>query len=335
MMSKPKVLFIGGTGVISTSCVYEAVRQGLDITVLNRGNPSVRQLPAGVSVVTGDVSNPEQVRAAIGDTDFDVVVNWVNFTPEQVQRDLELFSGRVGQYVFISSASAYQTPPTRMPVIESTPLKNPYWQYSRNKIACEELLITAYREDDFPATIVRPSHTYDQTKVPFNGGWTTVERMRAGKPVVVHGDGTSLWTLTHSRDFAVAFTGMLGRAEAIGEAYHITSDEAPSWNQIYHWVAEAAGVDEPQLVHVPSDVIMANDPDWGAALIGDKANTMIFDNSKIKSLVPAFGQSMIPYRQGISEVIAWFDAHPDHKIIDEKMNSLMDRLIEAYAPRAV
>ena len=334
-MPKPKVLFIGGTGVISTSCVRQAVSQGLDITVLNRGNTSLRQLPPEVPVVAGDVADPAQLRAALGDSEFDVVVNWVNFTPDQVQRDLELFAGRTGQYVFISSASAYQTPPLRMPVLESTPLKNPFWEYSRNKIACEELLINAYREDDFPVTIVRPSHTYDQTKVPFNGGWTTVERMRAGKPVVVHGDGTSLWTITHSRDFAVGFTGLLGRAEAIGEAYHITGDEAPSWNQIYQEAASAAGVDAPQLVHVPSDAIMANDPGWGAALLGDKAHTMIFDNAKIKSLVPTFGQSPIPFRQGIAEVIEWFDAHPDQKVVDAEFDALSDRLVEAYAPRTV
>lgn len=334
-MSDLKVLFIGGSGVISTSCVHDAVGQGVDVTVLNRGSTSVRQLPAEVTRLTGDVSDPDAVRSVLGDTEYDVVVDWVAFTPEQVQRDIDLFAGRTGQYVFISSASAYQTPPSSMPVTESTPLKNPYWQYSRNKIACEDLLLRAYREDDFPATIVRPSHTYDETKVPFNGGWTVVERMRAGKPVVVHGDGTSLWTITQSRDFAVGFTGLLGRTEAIGEAYHITGDEAPSWNQIYRDVADAAGVDELNLVHVPSDAIAAADPDWGAALLGDKAHTMIFDNTKIKTLVPRFGQSPTPYRQGAREAVAWFDANPDHKIIDDKMDALMDQLIEAYKPRSL
>jgi nucleoside-diphosphate-sugar epimerase len=334
-MTDLKVLFIGGSGVISTSCVHDAIRQGVDITVLNRGTSSLRQLPSGVTRLTADVSDPDAVRSAIGTTDYDVVVNWVNFTPDQVQRDIDLFAGRTGQYVFISSASAYQTPPAQMPVTESTPLKNPYWRYSRNKIACEDLLLAAYRNDDFPITIVRPSHTYDETKVPFNGGWTVVERMRQHKPVVVHGDGTSLWTITHSRDFAVGFTGLLGRTEAIGEAYHITGDEAPSWNQIYRDVADAAGVEDLHLVHVPSDAIAANDPDWGAAVLGDKAHTMIFDNTKIKTLVPAFGRSTTPFRHGAREVIDWFDAHPDHKIAEQKMDALTDRLIEAYAPRAV
>lgn len=334
-MTRPKVLFIGGTGIISAACVERAVQVGLDVTVLNRGASSLRELPDRISRLTADVTDPQSVRDAIGDTRYDAVINWVNFTPDQVQRDLDLFAGRTGQYVFISSASAYQTPPTRMPVTESTPLKNPYWAYSRNKIGCEELLVEAYRRDDVPITIVRPSHTYDRTKTPFNGGWTMVERMRSGKPVVIHGDGTSLWTITHSRDFAVGFVGLLGRTEAIGEAFHITGDEAPSWNQITADVAAAAGVDEVQIVHVPSDVIAANDPDWGAGLVGDKAHTMIFDNSKIKSLVPEFGRSVTPYRQGAREVISWFDAHPDHKIVDEKMDALADRLAEAYAPRVL
>lgn len=334
-MSTLKVLFIGGSGVISTSAVHEAVRQGMDVTVLNRGESRLRPLPDEVRRLTADSNDPEQVRAALGDAEFDAVVNWVNFVPGQVQRDIDLFTGRTGQYLFISSASAYQTPPTHMPVIESNPLKNPYWQYSRDKIACEELLVNAWREDDFPMTIVRPSHTYDHTLLPFDGGWTVVERMRAGKPVVVPGDGTSLWTITHSRDFAVGFTGLLGKEAALGEPFHITGDEAPTWNRIYRDIASAAGVDDPHLVHVPSDAIAASDPDWGAALLGDKANTMIFDNSKIKALVPEFGRNATPFKIGAREIVAWHDADPERKTVDAERDALMDRLAEAYAPRKV
>lgn len=328
------VLFIGGTGRISTSCVREAVRQGLDVTVLNRGRTSERTLPPGVEVVTGDIGDPESVRAALGDASYDAVVNWVNFTPDQVKRDIDLFTGRTGQYLFISSASAYQTPPTHLPVTESTPLKNPHWQYSRDKIACEELLVQAYRESDFPATIIRPSHTYDETMLPFDGGWTVVDRMRAGKPVIVHGDGTSLWTITHARDFAVGFTGLLGKEAAVGEAFHITGDEAPTWNQIFAHVADAAGVAEPNLVHVPSEAIAAAAPQWGAGLLGDKAHSMVFDNGKVKRLVPEFGRRTTPYKLGAREVVAWYDAHPEHQVVDPEVDAVMDRLAEHFAPRA-
>ncbi|MEU6859239.1 SDR family oxidoreductase [Glycomyces sp. NPDC046736] len=324
------VLFIGGTGRISTSCVREAVSRGLDVTVLNRGRTSERTLPPETALVTADVNDPESVRKALGDRTFDAVVNWVNFTPEQVQRDIDLFKGRCGQYLFISSASAYQTPPTHLPVTESTPLKNPYWQYSRDKIACEELLVKAYREDDFPITIIRPSHTYDETMLPFDGGWTVVDRMRQGKPVIVHGDGTSLWTITNSRDFAVGFTGLLGKEAAIGEAFHITGDEAPTWNQIFRYIADAAGVADPDLVHVPSDAIAAADPNWGAGLLGDKAHSMVFDNAKVKSLVPEFGLDTTPYKTGAREVISWYDAHPEAQVVDPETDALMDRLAERY-----
>ncbi|MCD0446841.1 SDR family oxidoreductase [Glycomyces sp. A-F 0318] len=327
------VLFIGGTGRISTSCVREAVRQGMDVTVLNRGRTGERALPPGVDTVTADVNDPQAVRDALGNATYDAVVNWVNFTPAQVKRDIDLFAGRTGQYLFISSASAYQTPPARLPVTESTPLKNPFWQYSRDKIACEELLVAAYRDADFPATIIRPSHTYDETMLPFDGGWTVVDRMRKGKPVIVHGDGTSLWTITHSRDFAVGFTGLLGKEAAIGEAFHITGDEAPTWNQIFRHVADAAGVDDPELVHVPSDAIAAADANWGAGLLGDKAHSMVFDNAKVKALVPEFGRSTTPYKLGAREVLAWYDAHPEHQVADAETDALMDRLAERYAPR--
>ncbi|MDA1359636.1 SDR family oxidoreductase [Glycomyces luteolus] len=328
------VLFIGGTGRISTSCVREAVRQGMEVTVLNRGRTAERTLPPEVALLTGDASDPQSVRDALADRTFDAVVNWVNFTPEQVQRDIDLFADRTGQYLFISSASAYQTPPAYLPVTESTPLKNPYWQYSRDKIACEDLLVQAHRDSDFPATIIRPSHTYDETMLPFDGGWTVVDRMRSGKPVIVHGDGTSLWTITHARDFAVGFTGLLGRAEAIGEAFHITGDEAPTWNQIFTWVAEAAGA-EANLVHVPSDAIAAADPRWGAGLLGDKAHSMVFDNTKVKRLVPEFGLGATPYKLGAREVVDWYDNHLDHQLVNADIDKTMDWLAERYAPRAI
>lgn len=326
------VLFIGGTGRISTSCVREAVRRGMEVTVLNRGRTAERTLPPEVAMLTGDANDPQSVREALADRTFDAVVNWVNFTPEQVQRDIDLYTDRTGQYLFISSASAYQTPPARLPVTESTPLKNPFWQYSRDKIACEDLLVRAYRDQGFPATIIRPSHTYDETMLPFDGGWTVVDRMRSGKPVVVHGDGTSLWTITHARDFALGFTGLLGRDEAIGEAFHITGDEAPTWNQIFGWVAEAAGA-EPNLLHVPSDAIAAADPRWGAGLLGDKAHSMVFDNTKVKRLVPEFGLGATPYKLGAREVIAWYDAHPEHQTVDAGMDKTMDWLADRYAPK--
>jgi len=321
-----KVLFIGGTGIISSACSELAVQRGIELYLLNRGQ-SIRQPVAGARILQGDIRQPESVRAALGELSFDAVVDWVAYTPGQVQTDVDLFRGRTGQYIFISSASAYHTPPLFLPVTESTPLHNPFWQYSRDKAACEVLLREAYRGEGFPATIVRPSHTYDQTLFPFHGGYTSVARMRAGKKVVVHGDGTSLWTLTHHRDFAVGLVGLLGNPHAVGDTFHITSDEWLSWNQIYEIVAHAAGA-EPQLVHVPSDLIAAFDPGWGASLLGDKAHSMIFDNSKIRRLVPDF-QPRIPFWQGAQEIIAWYDADPARQVIDLNFDMLQDRLIGA------
>ncbi len=232
MANTRRVLFIGGSGVISSACSRAAVEDGLELFVLNRGSSTSRPLPPGATRLQADIREPRSVQHAIKDLDFDSVTDWVAFTPEQVRADIELFGGRTGQYVFISSASAYQTPPARLPVTESTPLRNPFWQYSRDKIACEDLLVAAYREHGFPATIVRPTHTYDQTLVPFHGGWTVLGRMMAGKPVIVHGDGTSLWTMTHHDDFARAFVPLLGHPRTLGEAIHITSDDVLTWNQI-------------------------------------------------------------------------------------------------------
>ena len=326
-----KVLILGGTGTISTEVVRRAVAVGHRVTVLNRGQSTGSGrpvLPPEVRVLTADVRDTIAVRAAIGPQDFDVVVDFLGFVPDHVRSDIELFSDRVGQYVFISSASAYQTPPARLPVTESTPLRNPFWRYSRDKIACEDLLVATYRETGFPMTIVRPSHTYDATSVPLDGGWTVVDRMRRGLPVVVPGDGTSLWTLTHSRDFAVAFVGLFGEPRTLGQAFHITADEALPWNRIFADVARAAGV-EPTLVHVPSDVIARHDADLGAGLLGDKAHSMVFDNSLVRTIVPGW-RALTPFAHGAREIVAWHDADPQRQRIDERLNALFDRLAASY-----
>jgi nucleoside-diphosphate-sugar epimerase len=323
-----KVLFIGGTGVISSACAALAVQQGIDLALLNRGQSAIRPAPAGVAVLHGDIRDPASVRSALHGREFDVVVDWIAFTPQHVQADIDLWRGRVGQYVFISSASAYQTPPASLPVTESTLLDNPYWEYSRQKIACEELLVRAYREEKFPMTIVRPSHTYDATKVPLLGGYTSVQRMKQGKPVLVHGDGTSLWTLTHTRDFAAGFVPLLGNARAVGETAHITSDEWLTWNQIYQIMAAALGV-EATLVHAPSELINAYDPLHGAGLLGDKSHSMIFDNSKIRRLVPGFACAT-PFAWGAREIVAWHEADPARQVIDPFVDALIERVLRAY-----
>lgn len=327
MVNPSRVLFLGGTGIISSACVALAVERGWDVTVLNRGRTSTRPVPDGVLSMHADVHDPAALRSALSGQDFDVVADFLTFTADRLRPHLELFTGRAGQYVFISSASAYQTPPDRLPVVESSPLRNPYWQYSRDKIACEDLLVHAYRDRGFPATIVRPSHTYDRTLVPFDGGWTVLDRMRRGAPVVVHGDGTSLWTLTHNTDFAEAFLGLLGRPATIGDAFHITSDEVLTWNQIANQLAAAAGV-SPHIVHVASDVVAALDPEWGAGLLGDKAHSVIFDNSKVKALVPGWAAT-VPFWRGAREIVDWYDADPGRQVVDARLDALMDRLVRA------
>jgi nucleoside-diphosphate-sugar epimerase len=327
-MAATRLLVIGGTGIISSAVTRLAVERGLDVTVLNRGSSATRPVPEGAEVVQADVRDPASVRAALGSREFDSVVDWVAFTPEHVQTDVDLFAGRTGQYVFISSASAYQTPPERLPVTESTPLRNPFWQYSRDKIACEDLLTRAYRDAGFPATVVRPSHTYDRTLVPLDGGWTAVERMRQGREVVVHGDGTSLWTLTHHEDFARGMVPLLGNPRTLGEAFHITSDDAPTWDQIVRALAAAAGV-EPRIVHVPSDAIAAADPEWGAGLLGDKAHSMVFDTTKLRRLVPEFATT-IRFEQGAREIVDWHDADPARRVVDARMDAVMDDLVARF-----
>lgn len=327
-ISALKVLYIGGTGIISSACSQLAVERGIELTVLNRGATSRRPLPAEASVLRADIRDPDAVRAALGHREFDAVVDWIAYTPGQVRTSAELFRDRTRQYVFISSASAYQTPPARLPVVESTPLRNPHWQYSRDKIACEDLLVRAYRDEGFPATIVRPSHTYDRTLVPFDGGWTVVDRMRRGKEVVVHGDGTSLWTLTHHTDFARGLVPLLGHPAAVGDVFHITSDEALTWNQIAETLAEAAGT-TPRIVHVPSDAIAVADAGWGAALLGDKAHSMVFDNTKLRRLVPDY-LATVPFPKGAREIVDWHDADPARQRVDARLDAVMDRLVEAY-----
>ena len=319
-----RVLFIGGTGVISSACSELALARGIELVLLNRGE-SVRPVPAGARVLRADIREAAGAAAALNGQRFDAVVDWIAYTPDQVAADVALFRGRTGQYIFISSATVYEKPPSRLPIVEDTPLSNPFWDYAANKITCEALLREAARTEGFPCTIVRPSHTYDRTKLPVTGGYTAVARMRQGKPVVVQGDGTSTWVLTHHRDFAVGLVGLLGNSAAVGEAFHITSDELLTWNQIYTLVGRAAGV-EPRLVHIPSDVIARYDSEWGAGLLGDKAHSVIFDNRKIKRFVPDFAPA-IPFSRGVDEIMAWFDAHPARQRVDVRLDALMDELI--------
>jgi nucleoside-diphosphate-sugar epimerase len=326
---KLKVLFIGGTGIISSACVRLAVEQGIDLTLLNRSQTTHRKFDGlSIPVLKGDIRDKDSIHKLLKDMDFDVVVNWIAFTTEHIETDLEIFKGHTGQYIFISSASAYQTPPVSVPVTESALLRNPFWEYSRNKIACEDLLVEEYRQNGFPVTIVRPSHTYDATAIPMHGGYTILDRMMKGKKVIVHGDGTSLWTLTHHKDFAKGFNGLLGNPHAIGEAVHITSDETLTWNQIFDIFADVMDV-KVNPVYMPSTLIDRFDPDWGAGLLGDKTHCMIFDNTKIKRLVPDF-KAVIPFRKGAEEIVEWYKNNPSFQVIDEKLNNLLDIMISKY-----
>lgn len=327
-----KVLFIGGTGTISTACTALAPECGIELTLLNRGQRlSSANLPANVEVITGDINeNRADVEALVKDRTFDVVVDWIAFTTDQVQRDIEIFSGKTGQYIFISSASAYQKPITHHRITEATPLANPFWEYSRKKIACEELLMREYRERGFPMTIVRPSHTYGPASLPtaVGGGPTVVSRIRQGKKVIVHGDGESLWVMTHNTDFARAFVGLLGHPKGIGHAFQITSDEVLTWNQIYASVGRACGA-APQMIHIPSDFIHHHDPATGAGLLGDKACSVIFDNSKVRELVPDY-VATVPFSRGVRQCIAWLDAEPARAQVDPAKDAMMDQIIAAY-----
>jgi nucleoside-diphosphate-sugar epimerase len=326
-----KVLFVGGTGFISTSVTRLAVGHGIELYHLNRGRHAAA--PAGIRHLLADVSNAEEARRALGNEKFDVVVDWVAYAPPDVERDLALFRGRARQYIFISSASVYQKPPTDYVITEATPLVNPHWEYSRNKIACEERLMQEHREHGFPVTIVRPSLTYDMQLPIAIGGWgcyTLVDRLKRGRPIIVHGDGSSLWVNTHAEDFARGFLGLVGNSQAIGHAFHITTDEVLTWNQIYQELADAVGAG-PKMVHIASETIVRAMPSYKGSLLGDKTWSTVFDNSKIKRFVPGFA-AQIPFREGIRRTVAWLEADPRRQRIDEQVNREMDHILEVCAP---
>jgi nucleoside-diphosphate-sugar epimerase len=326
-----KILFLGGTGIISTASAALAAKQGMDITLLTRGRHQ-SQLLKGVKTLIADANDPALVQKLETES-FDAVVDWIAFTPADIERDLMLFRGRTRQFVFISSASAYQKPQTHYLITESTPLANPYWDYSRNKIACEERLMRAYREEGFPVTIVRPSLTYGDTQIPlvlnsWQQSYTAVDRMIRGKKMVVPGDGTSLWVITHNSDFAKGLVGLLGHEQAIGEAFHITSDEVLTWDQLFRIVGAAAGV-EPELVHIPSDFIAACIPEKRGTLLGDKSVSVVFDNTKIKRFVPGY-RATTRFAEGIRQSVAWFSADASRRQIDQQVNARLDKLISLY-----
>ncbi|WP_154793114.1 NAD-dependent epimerase/dehydratase family protein [Occultella kanbiaonis] len=322
------VLFIGGNGQISASCVDLALSRGMAVTVLNRGTTHTRTLPDGVEVLHADAHDVAALGEALAGREFDAVAQFRSFKPEHAAADVEFFTGRTGQFVYISSASAYQTPPAVLPVTEQTPLENPYWQYSRDKAASEELLFAAHADRGFPVTVVRPSATYDRTRVPTSGGWTDAARMLRGAPVAVVGDGTTRWTLTHARDFAVGFVGLLGRADAVGEAFHITSDFAPTWNEIFTVLSETLDV-EANLLHVPATEMAAVDADFGAGMLGDKANSFVLDNSKIRGFVPEFAPSTT-VEQGFAESVAWHLEQGFGPVGDPKLEAMFDQIVARH-----
>ena len=324
-----KILFLGGTGNISTACVERALECGHEVTVLNRGqHPSAFGPP--VRTIAGAREDTALLRRAAEAGRYDAVVDFLAFRPEQVEAAIEAFSAFVGQYVFISSASVYQRPVVHYVITEETPRANPFWEYARQKIACEERLLLAYREQGFPVTIVRPSYTYGPTWIPSGFGgqdYTVVDRIRRGLPIVCHGDGTGLWVMTASSDFAVGLVGLLGRKDAVGEAFHITSDEVLTWDGVYRAIGRAAG-HEPQLVHVPSDLIAALYPERGGSLLGDKAWSVVFDNAKIKRFVPEY-QARLRFAEGMARSVAWFDADAARRAVSDKSNAMIDRVIAA------
>ena len=326
-----KILFIGGTGIISTACTELAVQQGLDLSLLNRGN---RKSIAGTKQIMADISDVAATKSALGDSYWDVVVDFISFHPDDLKKRLEIFDGRVGQFIFISSASCYQKPVIDYLVTESTPLVNPFWPYSRDKIACELYLEKELRDNGFPVTIIRPSFTYGETVIPLSfNSWqhpyTVIDRMRKGLPVIIPGDGTSLWQLTHNADFAKGLLGLFGHQRSIGHAFHITTDEVLNWNQIFEATAEAAGVDKLNYVHIASDFIAACMPDEEGGLHGDKSFSVVLDNTKIKRFVPDFVATR-RYRDGIKRSIAWYDADPARQLVDDVTNANYDKLITAY-----
>lgn len=328
-----KALLIGGTGTISMDITRLLSQMDeWEVTLLNRGN-NRGLVPENVQILQGDIQEEDSVAKMLEGMTFDVVANFINFTPDQVARDIRLFQGKTKQYFFISSASAYQKPLSSYLITESTPLANPYWNYSRNKIACEDLLMNEYRENGFPVTIIRPSHTYSDWAIPVGlqgskGSWQVVDRILKGKPIIVQGDGSSLWTMTHSRDFAKGFVGLMGNVHAIGEAIQITSDESLTWNQIYECIGRALNR-EVKMVHIASDFIAAAYPSKRGELLGDKSNTVVFDNTKLKRLVPSFCAS-IRFDQGVQRAAAYMLSHPEVQQPDEAFDQWCDKVIEIY-----
>lgn len=327
-----KILFIGGSGVISRAVTEQTIAAGHELWLLNRGQ---HRPIAGARTITADMTDGAGTRAALGAHTWDVVVQWIAFGPDDIKRDLTLFRGKTKQYVFISSASIYQKPPQPPYLItESTPRVNPHWEYSRKKIACELELEAAHQADGFPYTIVRPSLTYGDDQIPltlnaWQQPWTAIDRMRRDAPLIIPGDGTSLWTITHNTDFARGLIGLFGQSAALGEAFHITSDEALTWNQIFALTAEAAGVKSPRFVHIASDFIIACVPAVEGTLLGDKSISAVFDNSKLKRLVPGFA-AKTPFAVGIKRTLAWFEADKARQVIDPELNKRWDKLIAAY-----
>lgn len=327
-----KALFIGGTGTISTAITALAPQSGFELYLLNRGNKS-NFVPSGVKVIEADIYNEPDVREKLKDLSFDVVVEFIAFNVDALKRDVRLFQGKTKQYIYISSASAYQKPLSSPFITESTPLYNPFWDYSRNKIAGEEYLMEEYRNNGFPVTIIRPSHTYGSCDVPLaihgrNGSYSVIDRIRKGKKVIVHGDGNTLWTLTHNTDFAKAFVGIMGNSHAIGEALQITSDESLTWNQIYEIIGDAVGM-KPNIVHIPSETLAKAHPDFVGSLLGDKAHTVIFDNSKVKHLVPGY-VATTRFDQGVRSTLEYISTHPELQKEDPEFDDWTDRMIETY-----
>ena len=329
-----RILIIGGTGTISSAITRQLAASGQNLWLLNRGTRQ-QEVPAGVKQIVADISNEEEVKRLLGDMQFDAVCEFIGFVPEQVERDIRLFKGRTRQYVYISSASAYNKPASNHVINEGTTLANPYWEYSRNKIACEELLMREYRENAFPVTIVRPSHTYCERSVPVSvhglkGSWQVLKRMIDGKPVVVQGDGSSLWTLTWNEDFARGFIGLLGNPKAIGEAFQIMSDESLTWNQVYKCVADALGV-QFHPYYVSSEFLAAVAPkeyDFTGNLLGDKSVTVVFDCSKLKRVVPGF-QATTRFHEGVRRCVAYLLSHPELQVEDEEFDAWCDQVIAA------
>ena len=327
-----KVLMIGGTGTISMAITRLLCQSGWEVYLLNRGSRRA-EASAGIHWIQADMNEEAAVQQAIEGLQFDCVCQFIGFEPRQVERDIRLFSGKTKQYLYTSSASAYHKPGADYRITEGTTLANPYWQYSRNKIACEEVLMKAYREQQFPVTIIRPSHTYDNRSVPLGvhgdkGSFQVLKRMLEGKPVIIHGDGTSLWTMTHNTDFAKGYVGLMGNPHAIGEAFQITNDETLTWNQIYSTIARCLGV-ELKPYYVSSYFLAATGKyDMLGSLIGDKANSVVFDNRKLKAAVPDF-RPTVRFEQGVAEAIANVMAHPELQQEDPAFDAWCDQVIAA------